>query len=331
MHQYIDRKTSEVRTEQLFGDRIVNLVYSDVRERMPALFKAVTSARFSSLLGFLTYDAPLAVKLNATSSFIKSMGIDMSECMDDHKYLDTPRKVFERKIRYWETRPMPVDISAIVSPADSRVLLGSLTETSLLFIKEKFFDLEELLGPLNSEWHDHFTDCDFAIFRLTPEKYHYNHSPVSGRVVAFSEIDGAYHSCNPGAIVTIAAPYSKNKRCVTIIDTNAQDGSKAGFVAMIEVAALMIGGVEQCYSETRYESPVKVKLGTFLTKGQPKSLFHPGSSTVVLLFQRGKTNFSEDLVKNKQRQGLVCRFSSGFSKAMVETDVAVRSEIAIVK
>ena len=33
-----------------------------------------------------------------------------------------------------------------------------------------------------------------------------------------------------------------------------------------------------------------------LRKGQPKSLYRPGSSTTVLVFQRGRVHFSRDLV-----------------------------------
>ena len=65
-------------------------------------------------------------------------------------------------------------------PADAKVLVGSLSSASLLYVKEKFFDYEELLGPMNHRWLDAFRDGMLAVFRLTPEKYHYNHVPVSG-------------------------------------------------------------------------------------------------------------------------------------------------------
>ena len=50
-HQYIDRSTGKVRTERLLADRMVNFIYSDVRENLPRVFEALTSARGSSLLG----------------------------------------------------------------------------------------------------------------------------------------------------------------------------------------------------------------------------------------------------------------------------------------
>lgn len=323
-HQYIERDSREVRTEQLFGDRIVKLVYNGVRENAPIFFKMLTSGWSSELLGFFNFDMPL----RSTDALIASCGICLDECLDAPEQLNTARKIFERKIRYWECRPMPEDQEAVVSPADARVLVGSFRETSSLFLKEKFFSFSELLGADKEPWISSFSGGDFAVFRLTPDKYHYNHTPVAGQVVDIYEIDGTYHSCNPAAVVTVATPYSKNKRVVTIIDTDVPGGTSVGLVAMVEVVALMIGEIVQAYSGEQYDSPQPVEPGMFLAKGQPKSLYRPGSSTDVLIFQQGRVRFADDLVGNMYHPSAVSRFSLGFGRPLVETDVRVRSLIA---
>jgi phosphatidylserine decarboxylase len=223
---------------------------------------------------------------------------------------------------------MPDDPGAVVSPADAKVIIGSLAENSTFFIKNKFFDLEEFVGDRTQNWTNAFVDGDFAIFRLTPEKYHYNHTPVAGKVVDFYAMTGAYNSCNPAAVISLAAPYSKNKRIVTIMDSDVPGGTRVGLVAMIEVVALMIGDVEQVYSKVRYEEPRPLQVGMFLHKGCPKSLFHPGSSTIVLLFEKGRINFADDLIRNVNRADVQSRFSVGFGRPLVETDLNVRSLIA---
>jgi phosphatidylserine decarboxylase len=98
---------------------------------------------------------------------------------------------------------------------------------------------------------------------------------------------------------------------------------------MIEVVALMIGDIVQCYSDTKYDHPVPVVKGMRLTKGCPKSLYRPGSSTDILLFEKDSIVFSEDLRKNVVRRDVQSRFSSGLGRPLVETDVKVRSTIAI--
>jgi phosphatidylserine decarboxylase len=326
-HQYIERDTGFVRSERLFGDRLIRLLYNGVRENAPYLFRLFTSARASSLLGFINFDDLLASGFAGNQRFLAECGVNLDECIDPPEYFDTPRKVFERQIRYWDCRPMPVDPETVVSPADSRVLIGSFRDYSFLFLKEKFFDLEDLFGE-RREWLRAFAGGDFAVFRLTPDKYHYNHTPVAGRVVDVFEIDGEYHSCNPEAVVKVVTPYSKNKRVVTIIDTDLPGGTGVGLVAMVEVVALMIGDIVQRYSSVCYHDPVPVRPGLFMEKGAPKSLYRPGSSTDVLIFQEGRVSFAEDLVMNMYSSRAKSRFSHGFDRPLVETDVKVRSLIA---
>src|SRR6056297_1222463 len=193
-HQYISRTSSSPRTEPLFCDRIISYLYSRVRENCPAMFRAVTSARTSSLLGFLNYDLPLGGRLTGGERLMRTMGIDLEECVLPARSYTTPRAVFERQIRYWEKRPMPESVKSVVSPADSRMLVGSLARESHLFLKDKFFSYEELLGTRHRKWIKRFSCGDFAVFRLTPEKYHHNHVPVTGKVVDIYTIDGAFHS-----------------------------------------------------------------------------------------------------------------------------------------
>lgn len=332
IHQYIERDSRQVKTESLLCDSIINCIYSSTKESMPWLLNAVTSSRISSLLGYLNYDCPVRLCSARTKKLAEKLGIDLSECVDFPKVPDTHRKIFERKIRYWETRPLADEPSCAVSPADSKMLAGSFSRHHILFIKEKFFDFKELISDRSlldykTRWIDEFKDGDFAIFRLTPEKYHYNHTPVAGKVLDIYEITGRYHSCNPGAVIEMATPFSKNKRVVTVIDTDVEGGTEIGLVAMIEIVALMIGDIIQCYSEYGYDNPSKIRPGMFLKRGRPKSLFRPGSSVDVLIFQKNRISFSKDILRNMRHPTACSRLASGFGKPLIETEVAVRSEV----
>lgn len=324
-HQYIARDLGSIRDEELFCDRVIEYLYCRVREKAPVLFDAVISARASSLLGFVNYDLPLGARISGANALIRRLGIDISECVEAPSHYNTPRRIFERRIRYETVRPMTDDHSAVVSPADSRMFTGSLNEESVLFIKDKFFSFEEFLGRPN--WNQLFTGGDFAIFRLTPDKYHYNHAPVSGVVRDFYEIEGAFHSCNPTAVISEVTPFSRNRRAVTIIDTDVPGGSGCGQVAMVEVAALMIGQIVQAYASSGYDPHEPVRPGLFLSKGQPKSLYRPGSSLDVLIFEPGRVEFSPDLVANQFRGDVGSRFSNWLERPWVETDVRVRESI----
>ena len=327
IHQYIDRTTQAVLDEKLFGDRIVRFLYSRVREYAPSFIKALSSATTSSIMGYLNFDAPLAGHLLGNKRFLKQCGLNLEECVDDAASFKTPRDIFERKIKYWACRPMD-GMANIYSPCDARITIGSMQKDALFYLKDKFFAFEELLGPEKTDWKQAFGRGDFAIFRLTPDKYHYNHAPVNGEVVDFYVVDGAYHSCNPSAIVAMATPLSKNKRVVTIIDTDVPGGTGIGYVAMIEVVALMIGAIEQRYAVWGYDQPQDMSVGLMLSAGQPKSLYRPGSSTTILFFQPDKIVFNEDLLLNQMRLDANSRFTLGLGQTLVETDINVRSTIA---
>jgi len=106
-HQYIDRKTRQVRTEILKADPVISAIYSPIRENAYFLFRLIISARMSSLIGAVSYDLPFLNAPMDAGKFMASHGIDLSEVAGDPAKLDTLRKVFERKIRYEQLRPMP--------------------------------------------------------------------------------------------------------------------------------------------------------------------------------------------------------------------------------
>jgi phosphatidylserine decarboxylase len=326
LHQYIDRRSGRLETERLYQDRLVLFFYSRVRESMPVVFRMLTSRHSTRLLGYLNYDSGWGS--GACRRFLREHQVDLDECLNDPAGFRTARQAFERKIRYWDCRPMPQDERAVASPCDARLLVGSFREHASLFVKDKFFDYQELLGDGRPNWRATFADGDYAILRLTPEKYHYNHAPVTGRVLDHYTVEGDYHSCNPGAAVLVATPYSKNRRVVTVIDTDVAGGTQVGKVAMIEVVALMIGDIVQCYSEAQYDDPQPVVPGMFLKRGQPKSLFRPGSSTTVLVFEPKRIRFAADLLANQATPKAHSRYALAFGQSLIETDVRVRSPIA---
>ncbi len=328
-HQYVLRRSGEPVEERFCGDPVVSFLYARVREDAGWMYRALTSARLTTLAAMMRFDRRPHDPGTMRRRYALRMGLDFSECVESEEALDTPRKVFERKIRYWDCRPMEPNPHAVVSPADARLLVGSLSADSVLNIKHKFFELEELLGAEGRWALPRFQRGEWAIARLTPDKYHYTHAPVSGRVRAFYELDGRYQSCHPAVVIAQATPFSKNRRVVTLIDTDLPGGTEVGLVAMVEIVALMIGDIASCYSVERYENPQPIQPGMWVKRGAPKALFRPGSSTVVLMFEPGRVAFCADLVQNQQRED-VCSayYSRGMVRPLVETDVRVRSTIA---
>jgi phosphatidylserine decarboxylase len=326
-HQYVVREEAEVRDERFFGDPLVSFLYSRVREESGWLYRALTSPRLTSLAALWRFDRRPRSPEAMRRWYARTLGVDFSECADPVEAMDTPRKVFERKIRYWDCRPLSSDPRMVTAPADARMIVGSLSSESTWFIKHRFFDLAELLGEEGRWAFRRFKGGDWAMARLTPDRYHYTHVPASGVVRAIYELDGRYQSCHPAVVVAQATPFSKNRRTVTLLDTDVPGGTGVGLVAHIEIVALMIGDVVQCYSEERYDDPRPIEPGMWLQRGSPKSLFRPGSSTVILLFEPGRIAFCPDLLYQQRRRDVSNIFTQALSAPLVETDVKVRAPL----
>ena len=93
-HQYIERDSGAIRTEQLYGDRFIKFIYNGVRENAPLLFRLLTGAHASSLLGMINFDAPLAGSLAGNRRFLAECGVDFGECLQPPGILRHAAEVF---------------------------------------------------------------------------------------------------------------------------------------------------------------------------------------------------------------------------------------------
>ncbi|MGE3550771.1 MAG: phosphatidylserine decarboxylase, partial [Geobacter sp.] len=58
-HQYIERDSGRVVTEQLLGDRMVRLLYHQIRENSCRLLDMLTSSWMSQILAAVQFDRPV--------------------------------------------------------------------------------------------------------------------------------------------------------------------------------------------------------------------------------------------------------------------------------
>ena len=98
-HQFVCREDGQVITEELFGDQIVRFLYSEAREKAPALFQMLTGERASDLLGLLNFDLPLSATFSGSQRFLKARGVDLEESLISANEMKTPRDFFEEWIK----------------------------------------------------------------------------------------------------------------------------------------------------------------------------------------------------------------------------------------
>lgn len=204
---------------------------------------------------------------------IKRLQIPMED-YEDESYRSF-NAFFTRRIRP-EKRPFPTDTRLLASPCDGLATVIPLLEHTVLRVKDTPYTLESLLKSKKSAAR--FTDGTALILRLTVADYHRYCYPVSGRKTVNRHIDGKFHTVNP--IANDYYPiYRENTREYTRLLSPWY-----GSILQMEVGALCVGRI------INYDEKAVV------FAGQEKGRFEFGGSTILLLFEKGRIRFREDLL-----------------------------------
>ena len=279
---YYDRELKTLCKETVLGDSFIKWAYQTMSGRLlsPILF---CSSILSRMLGWY-FDSGLSKgKIEGTidhlaivkSEFLPPESGETSEAAVIGQY-KTFNQFFYRKLKP-ESRPFSEKIEDFVSPADGRILVyDKLDESTLLPVKGA-------VDTFNSLFNREISDFDggkVAVVRLCPADYHRYHFPCAGKIGEVKKVKGGYHSVNPVALEQRPDLFCLNKREYTMIESET-----FGKVAYMEVGAFGVAGIEQTYK------------GETVEKMDEKGYFKFGGSTVVLVFQKGKIEFSGDLLE----------------------------------
>jgi phosphatidylserine decarboxylase len=116
--------------------------------------------------------------------------------------------------------------------------------------------------------------------------YHRFHFPVSGTPGPTRLINGPLFSVSPIALGRNLAYLWQNKRTITEIQTES-----LGTVLMMEIGATCVGTIEQTYQPD-----------VAMLKGAEKGYFAFGGSSTITIFEPGKVELAEDLLRNSAQQ-----------------------------
>jgi phosphatidylserine decarboxylase len=267
--RYRQRASGEIIEEAIFSERTLRWFYEH----------PIGSLCFRGLLNNRAFCDWYGRQMDRPSTadripgFVARFGIDMAEA--EPATYPTFNAFFTRKLKAG-ARPFDPDPRALCSAGDGKLLVyPELADDVRLPIKGTACSPEALLAGDAAP----FAGGAALVLRLAPYDYHRFHFPDGGTAQAARQVPGGYHSVNPIALAKVPDLFCRNKRDVTLVETD-----HFGLVAIIEVAAITIGTIVQTYAPGRVE------------RGQEKGYFQYGGSTVVVLFQRGRVRFDDDLV-----------------------------------
>ena len=196
--------------------------------------------------------------------------------MDDFKEreYDSFSDFFTRSIKPGR-RPVDYAPSAVISPADSKVLCYDIGDDLKFTVKGSVYTPDEIVG--SSIGLGRFAGGKALIFRLSMDDYHHYCHIDSGRMESSVEIKGKLHTVS--SISSKYKIYKENHRIVNVLDTD-----HFGKVIYIEVGALLVGRIKN-NGMTEFE------------KGSEKGYFEQGGSTIVLFFEKDMINVDPDILE----------------------------------
>lgn len=270
--QYVQRNNGQTAIEKVPGEKWLRWLYYNPVGGLS--LEAVAKRKFLTNWYGKKMDSPESAE--KIPGFISDYGIDMTIVRDSQ--FASFNEFFYRKLKP-ESRPIVAESSAVVSPADGKILVYQHLGEEDFFVKGHRFRINDFLQ--NDSLSAFFANGSMAIIRLCPTDYHRYHFPANGSVVYEQKIPGDYYSVSPLAIRKKLEIWGQNKREYTVIRSDY-----FGDMVMCEVGATMVGGMIKTYENHQVE------------KGEEKGYFKFGGSTVVLIFKPNTIQFHADLIAN---------------------------------
>lgn len=281
-----DRISGELMEEkmQVYVRLGIRLLYQGARSRMEGA-RVKKMLKNMSVKQGVKFDNPASAREIPT--FISFHNLDTDEIRDPLDSFKTFNEFFYRKLKP-DARPNeePDNPGRLVSGADCRMMaFPTVSEATRIWIKGRDFSIARLLGDASKsveEIDEYQNGGALAIFRLAPQDYHRFHCPADATVGKFTWITGQYYTVNPMAIRSAIDVYGENIRVIVPFHSE-----EFGTFYAVCIGAMMVGS-----------TVLTVKEGEKVKRGQEFGYFKFGGSTIVLVFQREKVEWDQDILDN---------------------------------
>ncbi|CAF22747.1 phosphatidylserine decarboxylase [Candidatus Protochlamydia amoebophila] len=280
---YVDRLTGKKQIEKVYKGAVIRFLYGDSklsRLIQPFLLPPLAKWPFISHCYGLLQKRPSSVK--KILPFIKNFDVNISEFLMPLTHFKSFNDFFIRRLKP-EFRPIALGEKIVSMPADGRYYFyQDIDQVDGFIVKGKKFSLASLLE--NKELAQKYQGGSMVIVRLCPSDYHRFHFPCDCIPGETRLLNGYLYSVNPLAIKKNLNIFTQNKRTICELAT-----THFGKILYLEIGATNVGSIQQTYC------PFQPAL-----KGDEKGYFEFGGSSLILLFQKGRIRFDQDLLDATQ-------------------------------
>lgn len=214
--------------------------------------------------------------------FIARYGINTDEMLRPVESFTCFNEFFIRQLTP-AARPLDREPSHLISPADARLIVYPIQQTTIIPVKGQSFTLTELLRDKTQA--QRYVNGLCLIFRLAPVDYHRFGFIDDGEQGPVRVINGYYRSVNPLALWKNLNIFPENQREVCELHTR-----NFGDVLHVDVGATAVGRIVQ-----------HQRAGGPMQRGAEKGYFEFGGSTSILLFQAERVRMDEDIAAHSAK------------------------------
>jgi phosphatidylserine decarboxylase len=249
---------------------------------MPKHYTSVISSLFGK---FASKEFPPIIQHLINASYVKLMGLDMSEFREPASYR-TLNKLFTRALE--KPRSLPEDENVFISGVDARITdAGTIREGKAYQIKGMSYQIEELFGTYHQEAALKVEGGAFINFYLSPKDYHRYHMPMRLKINSLTHIPGKHYPVNFPLLRNKTDLFIENERVVIECEDTKGRMQVLVLVAALNVGQMVVTFEEKVRTNSEIREPVHYSYeDLWVERGEFYGWFEMGS-TILTFSQKG--------------------------------------------
>jgi len=249
---------------------------------MPKHYTSVISSLFGK---FASKEFPPIIQHLINASYVKLMGLDMSEFREPASYR-TLNKLFTRALE--KPRSLPEDENVFISGVDARITdAGTIREGKAYQIKGMSYQIEELFGTYHQEAALKVEGGEFINFYLSPKDYHRYHMPMRLKINSLTHIPGKHYPVNFPLLRNKTDLFIENERVVIECEDTKGRMQVLVLVAALNVGQMVVTFEEKVRTNSEIREPVHYSYeDLWVERGEFYGWFEMGS-TILTFSQKG--------------------------------------------
>ncbi len=268
------------------------------------------SKHYSSIISngfgkFASKAFPSAIQNFINASYVKLMGLDMSEFREPSSY-KTLNKLFTRAFEI--SREIPEDTSKLIAGVDALITdAGKIIEGKAYQIKGMSYSIERLFGEHHADVVGKVEGGEFINFYLSPKDYHRYHMPMDLKILSLTHIPGKLYPVNFPLLRNKQNLFIENERVVIECEDKKGRAQVLVLVGALNVGKMIVTFEQSVQTNSDIREPQYYTYDDlWLERGEMFGWFEMGS-TILTFSQKGsilpevainqKTKFTDVLGK----------------------------------